>query len=329
MTDLSALSTARFPEIPIADAHYESFYVKASDPERPRGVWIRYTVFKRSGEAPVGSVWCTVWPGGPAPVARKLTVAAAELGAGGDDHIRVGASRLAPGLVVGSAGDAVWDLRLADAAAPFAYLPREWMYRARVPRTKAVSLHPTATVRGRVQIGDAALDVEGWPGMVGHNWGTEHAERWVWLHAAGFPGAPDAWFDATIGRVRVGRAALPWIANGCLCLDGQRHRLGGPARIRGTAVRATPTECAFTLPGSSAIVRGNATAPLAAIAGWRYSDPGGGEHLTANCSVAHLRLDVERPGRPGIRLEVPAGAAYELGGREAPAGVTIQPFPDP
>ena len=329
MIDPAALSAARFPEVPGAGAHYESFYVKASDPERPRGVWIRYTVFKRPGEAPVGSVWCTLWPDGAAPAARKLTVAAADLGAGGDDYIRVAASRLAPGVVAGSAGDAGWDLRFADAAAPFAYLPRAWMYRARVPKTKALAMHPTATFRGRVQIGEEALEVDDWPGMVGHNWGTEHAERWVWLHAAGFAGAPDAWFDATIGRVRVGRAVLPWIANGCLCLDGERHRLGGPGRIRGTTVRAAPSECAFTLPGASAIVRGRAAAPLTAVAGWRYADPGGGEHLTANCSVARLRLEVDRPGQSAIGLEIPAGAAYELGAREEPAGVTIQPFPDP
>ena len=120
MTDLAAPGAARFPEVPGPGAHYESFYVKASDPQRPRGVWIRYTVFKRPGQALVGSLWCTLWPDGAGPVARKVTVGAAELGAGGDDYIRVATSRLAPGLVVGEAGDAGWDLRFDAAAAPFA-----------------------------------------------------------------------------------------------------------------------------------------------------------------------------------------------------------------
>ena len=30
------------------------------------------------------------------------------------------------------------------------------------------------------------LRLDRWRGTVGHNWGTEHADSWVWLHAAGF-----------------------------------------------------------------------------------------------------------------------------------------------
>jgi hypothetical protein len=29
-------------------------------------------------------------------------------------------------------------------------------------------------------------------GMVGHNWGGEHAERWIWLHGLDFEKAPGA-----------------------------------------------------------------------------------------------------------------------------------------
>src|SRR4051812_50158144 len=55
------MTTARFPQIPTAAGHYESFYLRAVDPARPRGAWIRYTVHKRPGEQPVGSLWCTVF----------------------------------------------------------------------------------------------------------------------------------------------------------------------------------------------------------------------------------------------------------------------------
>ena len=60
--------------------------------------------------------------------------------------------------------------------------------------------------------------------MVGHNWGTQHAERWIWLHGTGFEGAEDAWLDAAIGRIKLGLVTTPWIANGTLFVDGQRHR---------------------------------------------------------------------------------------------------------
>jgi hypothetical protein len=203
------------------------------------------------------------------------------------------------------------------------------MYRAPVPRTKAVSLHPQASFRGQVRVGAETLTIDGWPGMVGHNWGTEHAERWIWLHGAGFPDAPDAWFDATIGRIRLGRWTLPWIANGGLWLDGRLHRLGGPAAIRSTSVHEQPARASFRLRGRGVTVHGEVLAPPGLAVGWRYSDPGGGEHLTANCSVASLTLTVHGDdGRPRV-LRLPAGAAYELGARERPLGVPIQPFPDP
>ncbi len=58
--------------------------------------------------------------------------------------------------------------------------------------------------------------------MVGHNWGAQHAERWIWLHGAGFAEDQDAWIDVALGRIKVGPLTTPWIANGALCLGGER-----------------------------------------------------------------------------------------------------------
>jgi hypothetical protein len=48
-----------------------------------------------------------------------------------------------------------------------------------------------------------------------------------------------------------------------------------------------------------------------------------------NCSIAQVRLRVERPGRPAVELATAFGGAYELGQRETDHGVPVQPFPDP
>ena len=50
--------------------HYESFYLKACHPAEPLGVWIRYTVHKRPGEPPNGSLWFTLFDGAPGGRAR-------------------------------------------------------------------------------------------------------------------------------------------------------------------------------------------------------------------------------------------------------------------
>ena len=44
--------------------------------------------------------------------------------------------------------------------------------------------------------------MDGWRGMAGHNWGAQHAERWIWLHGLTADGD---WLDAAIGRVKLGR----------------------------------------------------------------------------------------------------------------------------
>ena len=80
-------TAARFPAVPAKAGHYESFYLKLCHPSEPLGAWIRYTVHKRPGAAPTGSLWFTLFePGGPR--AAKLTVPGPS--AGGGDWLRVG-----------------------------------------------------------------------------------------------------------------------------------------------------------------------------------------------------------------------------------------------
>ena len=109
---------------------------------------------------------------------------------------------------------ASWDLEAAGAEAALRHLPRAWMYRAPLPRTKRESPLPDAVFAGTLEAGERRIEVAGWRGMVGHNWGSEHAERWVWLHALGFAEAPGAWLDVALGRVQVGGRTTPWVANG-------------------------------------------------------------------------------------------------------------------
>jgi hypothetical protein len=164
--------------------------------------------------------------------------------------------------------------------------------------------------------------------MIGHNWGTEHAERWVWLEGTGFADAPGTYFDAGAARVRLGPGVSPWVPSGMLVLDGEAHRLGGLGQVRASRIEESPTACDFALAGKDVMVRGRVSAPRKDFVGWVYADPKGPEHNTVNCSVADLELTVERPARPPRRLTLAAGAAYELGMRETDHGIPIQPYPD-
>ncbi|MFN8163768.1 MAG: hypothetical protein U0R26_08030 [Solirubrobacterales bacterium] len=324
---------ARFPHVAAKAGHYESFYIKACQPGGGRGIWIRHTVHKRPGAEPNASIWFVLFDreaGGPR--ATKVTVPAAELSVPAGSWIRVGGAEIGPGRAEGSvdtdAVSAAWSLTFAGDAEPCRYLPADWLYEAPLPRTKFVAPYPDARFQGRLEIDDETIEFTGWPGMIGHNWGSEHAERWVWIEGTGFADSPGTYFDAGAARVKLGSRATPWIPAGMLMLDGQPHRLGGLGAIRSTTIEETPTVCTFVLPGEDIVVRGRVSAPERDFVGWVYADPRGPEHHTVNCSVADLELTVERPGLPARELTLPAGGAYELGMRETDHGIPIQPYPD-
>ena len=321
---------ARFPKLQRKAGGYESFYLKLCHPSKPLGAWIRYTVHKRPGAAPTGSLWFTLFDRSASPPrASKATFP--DPGAGGGDWIRVGEATLGEGRAAGRARsdgcDASWELSIDAPERPLFHLPSDWMYGAPLPRTKLLSPAPAARFGGRITVDGEEIDVSGWRGMIGHNWGAQHAERWIWMHGMGFEGAGDAtWLDAAIGRIKLGPLTSPWIGNGALSVDGERLALGGPGRK--VEVDERPDGCEFTLGGKGVKLRGRVEAPREAFVGWVYADPDGSEHNTVNCSVADMRLSVERDGRPPLELAVEGEAAYELGMRERDHGIELQPFPD-
>jgi hypothetical protein len=309
---------------------YESWFLSARDAEpgrEPRALWIRHTRHRAAG-ATHGAValWCTVFgdPGGPEAV--KQSLAEFPYGVHGDRHGFRGEAR-ARGRM------ASWDLTLAGGEPPLRHLRPAALYRLPVPRTKLEAPAPDAVASGRLVFDGRALDVVGWRATAGHNWGAEHAHRWVWLHAASFEDEPEAWLEVTLARVRIGRATTPWIANGALSLRRERLRLGGLGHIAGVRVAASPGRLEAIVPGERADVRVAVHADLDQIAAFRYAgvgaDPVAGEREVLHAGLAEVRLNVRRRNRPTLELATAAGGAYELGGATFTHAVPLQPYPDP
>jgi hypothetical protein len=332
-------TSAVFPQARARQGMYESFYLRAVSPQQPLGVWIRCTVQKPRGRAPRGSLWCTVFDATRgAPFMHKLTSERlrvppggwievgerGERGANGHEGGSIGA-----GNAEGACGAAEWSLRIASQEQELRHLPREWLYAAPLPRTKLTSPAPAASFDGTLQIGEREIELDGWRGMVGHNWGAEHAERWIWLHGIGFDGAPDAWLDVALGRLKIAGRLTPWVANGALSIDGRRMRIGGLG-ARGLRVQESPAGCTLRLPGEDGlVVEARASIPPGTAAGWRYGDPDSGAgHDVVNCSIAALELSVSSRDAPARELHSAHGAVYELGMRERDHGVPIAPFAD-
>jgi hypothetical protein len=327
-----ARSEARFPAVGVGAGHYESFYIKASRPGGGRAVWIRHTVHKRPGAPLDGSVWFTLFDAdAEGPTATKLTVPADAVSAPLGAYVEVDRARLEPGAARGAIATAEhevsWELEFDPGPPAFRHMPYGFLYRAPLPKTKFLSPHPDARFSGTVTVDGEPIDVDTWPGMIGHNWGAEHAERWTWIQANEFREA-DGYFDAALGRVKVGPLTTPWIGNAMLCIDGEAHRLGGFDRIRSTKIDDEPTECEFELAGDDIKVRGRVSSERHNFVAWVYADPKGPEHNTLNCSISDLELTVERKGAEPQRLECVGAAAYEIGMRETDHGIALQPYPD-
>ena len=185
-------SSARFPALDPAAGHYESFYLKAAHPSGRRGALDPLHGAQAAGGGAEGlAVVHAVRPlSGRRAVGREGR-RRADVGAREDEYIHVGDSVFAPGSVAGHAEgegrSASWELSLRrQARRRCTTFPAAWMYRAPIPRTKLLSPHPGARFSGRAEVDGHAVELDGWRGMVGHNWGAQHAERWIWMHGAGF-----------------------------------------------------------------------------------------------------------------------------------------------
>ena len=212
--------------------------------------------------------------------------------------------------------EASWDLSFDDPGEAFHHLPYERLYDAPLPRTKFLSPYPSARFEGTVTVGGERIELADWPGMIGHNWGAEHAERWVWIQGGDLGGERGSYLDLAAGRIKVGPLTTPWVANGMLRIDGSEHRLGGFDRILSTKLGERPTSCEFQLSGKDLKLRGRVSSDPRNFVAWIYADPKGPEHNTLNCSIADLELEVERRGAQPERLEL--NGRRDLRDRDAP-----------
>jgi hypothetical protein len=316
---------AQFPFARLDRGMYESFYLRAVSPDEPVGAWIRYTVEKAPGLAARGSLWVNVFDvGAGAPFMHRQS--SDELTVPGDGWIAIGDdSYFGPTLAQGcmEPGAIRWKLNIRSDTSELRHFKQALLYRSPLPRTKLTSPMPAARFDGTIELPGRTLRLDGWRGMVGHNWGGEHAARWIWLHGIDFREDSTAWLDVALGRVLVAGRLTPWIANGAICIEGRRSRLGGLG-ARGLKVAESEGRCSLTLPGERGLlVEAHVDTPPGCSAQWRYADPSAhgpaGEHDVVNCSVAALALNVRArtlkgtSGEAATTLHTAHGAAYELG----------------
>ena len=146
------------------------------------------------------------------------------------------------------------------------------MYDRSVPRSNGVALIPSATVSGTLTLdGEEPARVDAWDGMVGHNWGADHADHWTWAHAGGLGPDRSGWFDLVWARIRIGPLLTPWIASGAVHLNG---RTDVPARLGRARREADDERTAITVPlAAGGTFELTLHAPRRSTVGWHYESP--------------------------------------------------------
>jgi hypothetical protein len=298
---------------------YESWFVSARDAASPRALWIRHTRLRRRGEPELAALWCTVVDrdASPVPVVLKQVFDSFPPGA------EAGSARFR-GRAALDGRTAQWDLTIAAGAPSFRPLRPAVLYRAPLPRTKLVACVPDGLVSGDLAVDGHRVEIDQWRATVGHNWGTDHADSWVWLHAGGLSGAPEGWLDLVIARIRLGQARSPWMAMGAISLGGEPIRLGGLGRR--VEVDARPDSLVASIPSAEGTLTLNVNASDQDTVALAYTDPSGGTRAVTHAAIATVKLTLHRRGE--AELSMSASCAYEHGSAEGHPDLDLRPLPE-
>jgi len=299
---------------------YESWFVSARDPVSPRALWIRHTRHRPHQGPESAALWCTVIDpdlGKPPAVIKQVFSAFPPDAAAGPGQFR--------GQAALGQRSARWELAVTGGQPPLRPLRPPVLYRAPLPRTKLEATVPDGQVTGMLDIDGSNIGVSGWRGTVGHNWGSEHADSWVWLHAAGFATAPEAWLDLVLAKIKVGPARSPWTAMGALSLGNERILLGGLGRR--LRVDARPGRLTAGIPAPRARLQLSVTTDDAAAVAVAYTDPRGGTRAVRHAALACVELTLYRTSDRELTLSSGRGA-YEYGTRQGTPGIVPQPLPE-
>ena len=105
------------------------------------------------------------------------------------------------------------------------------------PLDLSIVVHPDARFSGTIEIGDERFVITDLPGTFTHYWGRRLMDRWIWLSATQFEGAPERRLEAIVSSSRLwGRPPLPLAAAYLWTTDGTRR---GHGRV--TAQRGRPS----------------------------------------------------------------------------------------
>lgn len=283
---------------------YESNYLKANNPSGEGAFWLKYNLLapKEESKARFGELWAVYWKKrGQRPVVVKKIVEEREITAAGSElALDLGEASLRPDRAVGDVENdgrqISWDLELEEGDTPLYHFPIHKLYRTGFPKKKMMTSRPRQVFRGALTVNGERVDVDGWVGLRGHNWGSEHAHSYAYGNANLWE-QPGSWvFDAFSVRIQLGPTLSPWLSAGVLRLPKSEIPFNQPWRLVNRTAQVDFPSWSCTFRSSESAVRARWTLDPEDVAGLRYLHPDGRVSYCYNTKYATLELETERRG---------------------------------
>ena len=305
--------------------HVESHFLKLNDASGERALWLKATILHRIGETAVAEAWAVAFDRAHGHAAAKQVVPWASASFSRDAlAIRVAEVEIGPmrtrGALVTHESRIEWDLAFAGGAAPFAPLP-ERLYGDDTGNSKIVSPHPDLRFDGHYSVGDRRVDVAGWRGMQGHNWGRRHTHLYGWMHCNVWDDADDLVVEGITARVKLGPVLAPPITLVMAEHAGARHLFTLPGSLWRARGRIGQRAWDFRAANANARIRGSFAADTADFVGLHYENPDGAMTYCLNSKIARGEIQLELAGRT-LAAHTRA-AALEIGTRDPDHGITM------
>lgn len=276
--------------------HVESYFLKLNDPTQNRAFWIKFTLLEPKDKPAdtVAEVWGIAFDNAsPDKIAAfketypvgSVTLARQKLDLQfGESSYQEGATR---GKLRGPTGELAWDLQMTSGEPPLIPFPMDWMYTAKIPKSKTKTPYPASRFSGWFSVNGERVEVKNVPGMQGHNWGAEHSHLYAWSHCSAFDGhGDDTFFEGFSSRVKIGPVVTPYLSMGFLSVRGKRYIFNDWTALRSPHITVEDNKWAFTIRGKEYSLRGSIEAPKNKFIALKYYNPNGSLSYCLNSKIA-------------------------------------------
>ena len=309
--------------------HVESYFVRGNAPDRRLAFWLKATVFAPRKDSAVAELWCIVFDAENGRYfSEKRTVPFAHATFGGDPmQIEIGDGTFElrdnahlKGTLHGEGGPCRWDITWQPQEGPLSQrlclLPSEKMVDGSFPRSTPLTPYPSVIMEGTIEVFGETIEVDGWNGMQGHNWGDEHAWEYAWGHCpfVDESGTPFCWVEGFSARTRIAGRPTPIISALVVRRGDEEYRFDRLVDLWRQEATIDLQEYAWhlRLRGAAGEVALTMQADPDEMVCLGYHNPDGRLSYCLNSKLARVDLRVNPTNEAAFECSSPHGGALEF-----------------